>query len=136
MTGPALTGHCLCGAVTFRAEGPPLWCGHCHCESCRRHTGAAMATFVRVRRAGLEIDGPVASYASSPGRTRSHCGTCGSPLAFLWDERPDSVDLMAALLDDAGSVTPTSHDFVEERIAWMHPLPEVATPPTRKEETP
>ncbi|WP_255417518.1 GFA family protein [Maritimibacter sp. 55A14] len=40
------TGGCLCGATRFRAIGPNKGAGYCHCESCRRHTGAPVAAFV------------------------------------------------------------------------------------------
>lgn len=35
------TGHCLCGAVRFRAPKVPQTISVCHCEMCRRWTGAA-----------------------------------------------------------------------------------------------
>ena len=42
-------GHCLCGQVTFEFTGSPLWCGHCHCESCRRATASPFTTWIGVR---------------------------------------------------------------------------------------
>jgi hypothetical protein len=38
-------GRCLCGAVRFTADGPPKWTGYCHCQSCRRHTGAPVSAY-------------------------------------------------------------------------------------------
>ncbi len=41
-----VTGGCMCGAVRYEAIGELLGVGHCHCASCRRHTGAPVVTFV------------------------------------------------------------------------------------------
>ena len=34
-----LTGHCLCGNVTYSADAEPLIQGVCHCTDCQRQTG-------------------------------------------------------------------------------------------------
>ena len=34
------SGRCLCGAIKFEARGKPKGIFWCHCDSCRRHTGA------------------------------------------------------------------------------------------------
>jgi hypothetical protein len=39
-------GACLCGAVHFIATGEPKGIYWCHCQSCRKHTGAPVAVFV------------------------------------------------------------------------------------------
>ena len=44
-----LSGHCLCGGVRFRTAGLVRASGHCHCESCRRTTGSAFASFFGLR---------------------------------------------------------------------------------------
>ncbi|MCH7778639.1 MAG: GFA family protein, partial [Gemmatimonadetes bacterium] len=68
-------GGCLCGAVRFEARGKPLWIAHCHCQSCRRNTGSALATFVGFAGEGFAyLAGAPATYASSPGVTRGFCG--------------------------------------------------------------
>ena len=50
-SGHWASGHCLCGSVCFEIRGKPVWVGHCHCQSCRRNTGSAVATFVGLRSA-------------------------------------------------------------------------------------
>ncbi len=118
-------GHCLCGAVRFTYEGAPTWVLHCHCESCRRATASAMTTFVCVPDAALTWTGTATTFASSANVTRGFCRTCGSPLFYRNLEKPDETHLYAALLDNPDDVTPEGHDFVEDRIGWMHPLPAV-----------
>ncbi len=83
-----------------------------------------MTTFVCVPDAALRWTGTPRTHASSPGVERGFCGTCGSPVSYRWSGKPDETHLPAALLDDPGAVTPEGHDFIEERIAWMHPLPD------------
>ena len=42
--GSYLEEGCLCGHIRYRASGPPYAVNHCHCEQCRRYTGAIYAT--------------------------------------------------------------------------------------------
>ena len=51
------TGRCLCGRVRYLAAGAPLWVAHCHCESCRRATGAPLATYAGFAGGSLRLDG-------------------------------------------------------------------------------
>jgi len=39
------SGRCLCGVVKFEARGKPKGIFWCHCDSCRRHTGAPVSVF-------------------------------------------------------------------------------------------
>ena len=130
------TGGCLCGSVRYRATGKPIGACHCHCERCRRHTGAVFASAV-----GFSVDditwtkGRPSSYQSSESAARLFCSSCGSSIAHHW------VDIgtlwpYIGTLDDAGSVAPEFHIFTEERIPWVKlddGLPCYAGfPPTRK----
>lgn len=124
------TGHCLCGTVRFAARGEPKWVAHCHCESCRRATSAAFATY-----AGYPADAVTwttaapRAYASSPGVTRTFCGNCGSPMSFSGARWPGEIHLFAASFDTPETLTPHVHVYAEEQLSWVHlgdDLPRIA----------
>jgi hypothetical protein len=78
-----ITGSCLCGEVTWRAEGPFSEPEHCHCSICRKVHGAPFASFVSCaadRFAWTGGEGAIRRYQSSPDLVRPFCGTCGSAL--------------------------------------------------------
>jgi len=114
-------GGCLCGAIRFVATGEPLWAAHCHCQSCRRSTGAPFATFVGFPpdQVAFTADTP-ATYASSPGVRRSFCRNCGTPIAYEADRFPDEIHLYVCILDDPAAVTPTEHVHAGEQLSWLH----------------
>ena len=49
------TGGCMCGEVRYEAIGEPPYVGHCHCKSCRQHTGAPVVTLVAFMADGIII---------------------------------------------------------------------------------
>lgn len=119
-TSPTLTGGCLCGAVRFAAAGEPLWIGHCHCTSCRRNTGAALATFVGVRRAQFRyLQGKPAVYESSPQVWRSFCPACGTPLVYEAARWAAEVHINIGTLDEPARFAPTMHVHVAEQLPWL-----------------
>ncbi len=120
----AKTGGCLCGAVRYQVDGEPIWVGHCHCESCRRHTGAPLVTFVCFKADQVAFTkGERQIYRSSPGVGRAFCGQCGTPLT--WEgksnlpERGMIIEFHISTLDDPGGFVPTNHLFYDERIPWF-----------------
>jgi hypothetical protein len=113
-------GHCLCGRVTFECASPVIWCGHCHCESCRRATASPFTTWFGVQRGTCRFTGAEPSICnSSPGVRRFFCPSCGSPIAFESDRWPDETHLYAALLENPQDVTPQFHVQVAEKLPWI-----------------
>ncbi len=88
-----ITGGCLCGAVRYEAIGEPLEVGHCHCYSCRHHTGVPVVSWVMFEADKVRFTGRERSiYNSSPGVDRAFCGQCGTTLtrerrSRAWDRR-------------------------------------------------
>ena len=83
-----LTGGCLCGAIRYRAEGPPKRVSNCHCSMCRRANGAAFATAAAFDPAKLTFTkGAPTAYASSAKLERLFCPACGSSVGFRYRDR-------------------------------------------------
>lgn len=114
------TGHCLCGDVRFVARGAPKWISYCHCESCRRQTGAPVAAYAGFRSDQVEWTGVAPSvYGSSPGVKRGFCARCGSPVCYWGDQWPGETHLHLGLFDKPDLV-PTKEHLPEERLPWLH----------------
>jgi len=48
-------GGCLCGSIRFVATGQPKGVYWCHCQSCRKHSGAPASVFVAFERTAYTI---------------------------------------------------------------------------------
>lgn len=121
-------GHCLCGATTVTLTGPHNWVGHCHCDSCRRATASAFATWIGHPNDAWSFTGQdPKTFVSSPGRLRGFCGTCGTPMFYKSDAYPDETHFYAALMDNAADLTPTDEFFPEDKLPWAHLPKDLAT---------
>ena len=78
-----LTGRCLCGSIRYETAAPVSPPAFCHCESCRRATGAHVVAWMTVDRQALRWLGHEPRWhASSPGVVRGFCTGCGTPLTY------------------------------------------------------
>lgn len=113
-------GGCLCGAVRYRARGKAYGITHCHCQTCRRASGAAFVTW-----AGFDVDkfsfirGQPSSYDSSLNVVRTFCPRCGTPLTYQRKDLPHSIDVTLGSLDDPETLTPEDHTWTENRLSWI-----------------
>ena len=114
------TGRCLCGNIRFQVQGDPIWIAHCHCQSCRRNTGSAVATFIgyHPERVIYEVDNRQ-FYESSPGVRRGFCGKCGTPMSYEADKYPDELHLYVSTMDEPNQFVPEYHVFHAEHIPWF-----------------
>jgi uncharacterized protein YndB with AHSA1/START domain len=114
------SGGCLCGAVRFVAAGEPRFLCICHCNSCRRATGALMVGWGTFESAKFRItQGQLSETLTSPGVRRGHCAQCGSSITYRNGLRADEVDVTLATLDAAASLRPTAHIWLEDKLPWV-----------------
>ena len=112
-------GGCLCGAVRYRLLGVPIGSAVCHCNSCRRASGAAAVAWLTVNRSQLEwLAGRPSLFRSSAGVIRRFCGICGSAIVYENDKNPTTVDITTASLDDPNRFPPTAEVWLEDKLAW------------------
>lgn len=120
MTEPTYTGRCFCGEVQFKVTGPDMFACHCHCESCRRASGAPFVTWTTFARDKLVFtSGTIVEHHSTAGVTRGHCGVCGTSLTYEHVDRAGQIDITLASLDDAPQIEPRAHIWVEDKVAWL-----------------
>ncbi|MEX0696941.1 MAG: GFA family protein [Dongiaceae bacterium] len=114
------SGGCLCGAVRYRAEGPPRSVVYCHCRMCQRAAGAPVVPWATFPAAGFAVSaGDIAEFASSPGARRGFCKRCGTPLTFREIAEPDWIDITVASLDDPAALPPQDHIWTESSVSWL-----------------
>jgi len=107
-------GSCLCGTVQYELDGPSEVMSHCQCSMCRRHHGAAFATFVTVPLASFRWvagESALSTYQSSAYGKRTFCSKCGSVMPAV---EPDTgiVFCPAGNLDGEHGIQALGHRFV------------------------
>lgn len=121
MSEHTYAGRCLCGAIQFRAVGPPKWVLWCHCQSCRSHSGAPASVFVSFADDVVTMtSGEVAKFTSSPGVERGFCKQCGSTLTCSNEKLPGETHFHIGAFEKAADLTPTGELFAGERLPWFN----------------
>ena len=116
---PPYQGGCLCGAVRYQLNARPLGLNACHCDDCKKLTGATNLLMVLAARDGFaHAGGKVERYRKRADSGREidivRCQTCG---IRLWHEplaAPNLIFIAAGTLDDPRWVVPTSHIWIEK----------------------
>ncbi|MEE8443825.1 MAG: GFA family protein [Alphaproteobacteria bacterium] len=122
MTG--FTGGCLCGAIRFRVGGEALRIANCHCDDCRKATGASFATNVFINEADLTIlQGTPKSFDhqadSGATMTKQFCGNCGTQLFGRGSRSAGVLHVKVGAIDDAGFVRPAIDVFVSRKLPFI-----------------
>lgn len=113
---PPAEGGCLCGAVTYRVNGPLRQVIGCHCGQCRKTSGHYVAATAAEDDALQvnDLDGALRWYRSSDAARRGFCSRCGSSLFWKHDERFYTA-IMAGTLDGATGLGVEAHIFIADK---------------------
>lgn len=119
MESQRIEGSCLCGGVRYVAQGPLDAVACCHCEQCRKASGAEFATNGTVEGASFRVtqgETLLAQWEVTPGHPRVFCGRCGSS---LFKRLPDGkVRLRLGCVDTDLDARPLCRVFVAEKPSW------------------
>lgn len=112
----ALTGKCLCGAVSITLNHMRREVDICHCDMCRRTYGSFGAM---VAGDGFSVAGDenVGIYRSSEWAERAFCKTCGSALWYRFSPT-DFYSFAAGHFDLPEGLPIKQQIFVEEKPDW------------------
>ncbi len=116
------TGRCLCGAVTWRFAGAPVFTGFCACDNCRRATGTEHNSIIVAAPGSWEIVGETVAYehvADSGNRiTRHCCASCGSPVATENSSMPEMRGFTAGGMDDPSAFEASLFVYHAKKAPW------------------
>jgi hypothetical protein len=116
------SGGCLCGAVRYEVEGPPLVVAHCHCKDCQRGSGTGYSTGAMFPADRMRLTGPVSEFKlkSDNGNqvTRVFCPACGSPILGRNSAMVGYLTIALGTLDDSSGFEPQVVVFARSRKPW------------------
>ena len=116
----SFSGKCLCGSVSYKVSVDPSFILNCHCEDCRRSTGAVFGTNVFVDEDKVQITGKVSSYThtadSGNTMTKRFCPNCGTLLFGNSSGRQNSVSIRAGTIDQFNLIKPQMNVFLAKKI--------------------
>ena len=86
-------GGCLCGALRYRASGPPMRTTVCHCAFCQRVTGSAFGLWATYSKQEVAISGQFSTYehrSDESGRwiKMEFCPRCGTIMVATFELSP------------------------------------------------
>ena len=126
-----LSGHCMCGAVSFEINEPLIGGAFCWCTRCQRRTGTAFST------SGLTVPGSTRFTGDEDqirvfepgdgGWNKCSCRLCGGQTHTFNPENPDVVLIRFGALDQDPVTRPMAHQFVDYAPAW-YPVPDDGLP--------
>jgi hypothetical protein len=118
----ALTGGCQCGRVRYATSVVPDDVSVCHCRMCQKAVGGPFIALALVHPDQITwTRGKPASFRSSSIATRLYCADCGTPLAYVGDEKGD-VELTTGSFDEPERLVPTRSTGDESRLHWIDKL--------------
>lgn len=118
----AISGKCLCGAVSYTCAVDPIFEGNCHCNDCKKSSGSGYAPTMFFPKDSISISGSV-KYFESKGRSgklvaRGFCPNCGSQIFGKPEMMPDFIAVRAGTLDDTSMYKPTLDLYTSHATAW------------------
>jgi len=129
MSAKKIKGRCHCGRLEYEVELPSDFCAHCHCESCRRLSGAPFVTWTSVplqRFSLLSDEKDLHWYASSPFIEWGSCKNCASLVLYrvikeghAENPKPDRMYLVVTSLNQPLDRQPAVHVSYEEKMPWL-----------------
>ena len=123
-------GGCVCGALSYRLKGPPLYVMACHCLTCQCLSGSDYGLTLPVPRENFALlTGKVAQChrTAESGRVTPgfFCPECGTR---MWHEPPfarRTIHVRAGTLDDPSWASPVGHMWLSRKKAHVIIPPDV-----------
>lgn len=116
-------GRCYCGKVKFEIILPVKNVINCHCNMCRRLSGADYTTWVSVVNQSLTITHGIehlAQYEINGQSTQTFCTVCATRITAVSSLYPEIAGILRGIIDDDINCKPTGNYFVSDKAGWAN----------------
>ncbi|MCB1132260.1 MAG: GFA family protein [Verrucomicrobiae bacterium] len=118
-------GRCLCGAVRYAIDAQPRGTSYCHCEDCRRASGAPVVAWTFFPAGSLSWTHGKPKLLHFANRERTFCGDCGTPISFFDPAIPEIFEVTTCSLDEPDAMQPDDHNWVCDQLPWFATADEI-----------
>lgn len=133
-----ITGGCLCGHITYRAQINEHCVIICHCHSCQQNAGTAFGVVAPVIDDDFTLlTGELASFESVADsgrlRARTFCAKCGTRIyAKTVNNGPGIWAIRAGTIDQRAELSPVAQMWCQSALPWalIDDLPQIPGQPT------
>ncbi len=105
--------------MRFTARAEPDHVSYCHCVDCRRAGGAPYTAFVGFETKHVSFSGKALKMFENGVITRSFCGTCGSPIAYVDERLEEHIYFLLGAMDHPEAYRPTLHAYVGQKLSYV-----------------
>lgn len=120
-----LNGACLCKTLQYSIEGEIVTTANCHCNTCKKSTGAAFQTVAVIRKKCLRFikdADELQSYEISEKASKHFCGQCGTPIYNTHKDFPGFAMIHIGSLDEPCRLTPSTNFFCLRMLPWVNKI--------------
>jgi hypothetical protein len=119
---PFATGGCVCGAVHYTIDNPPMLMAHCHCSDCRKSSGGGHMSLAFFKEDDVHITGEATGYHTTADsgnvNTRFFCPTCGGRVFSRNSGRPGMIGIPVGGADNSDWFKPAAVVYTSGRPSW------------------
>lgn len=124
---PKLDGSCNCGAVSFEINKDNIKIVvNCHCNLCRKMSGAAFSTYVSVLDSGFKMlkgEANIRKHQVSQDAYKHFCATCGTPIYNKNPHKYNGITIIhLGALNNSEELKPWVNIFCKSKLAWVNDI--------------
>ncbi len=123
-----ILGSCFCNAVQYKLACAPKALVNCHCNFCRKHSGAAFSTYAVFPEAALTISegsDAIAVFNPAEHAHKHFCKQCGTPLFNKNARYPGLCMVYLGGISASLDMAPTANIYCESQLPWIKGIGEI-----------
>lgn len=117
-----IKGSCQCKAVQYEINPAVKLVGNCHCNICKKLTGASFSSIVIVGEDDFAIvQGPnqLSTWQVTDNAAKNFCSQCGTPIFNTNEKYPGNKMVYLGSFDDPTFAIPTVNVHCENKLPWV-----------------